>query len=432
MAEHHELMGGKLHVYKRDNSRFWQCSAYLAGKNRRTTTKEESLSHAKEIAEDWYLELRGKARVGQLTSGPTFKKAAEQFLAEYETITQGQRSPQWVKTYQWMLRVYLLPFFGPLALTEITAGKVQEYRVERRKIGIEKRGKPPSRTAMHHETVAIRQVLKTALRYGWLTALPDLSQPYKTSGKITHRAWFSPEEYQQLYEATRERAKTPLNNRHRWACEQLHDYVLFLANTGLRPDEAARLEFRDVKIVKDRDSKETILEIEVRGKRGVGWCKSTASAVRPFKRLQDRTRPEVIAEPEAGEKAPEAEVAKRKPRMVKPGPTDRLFPAKQHGRELLNTILKKLELKRDRDGNVRTAYSLRHTYICFRLMEGADIYQIAKNCRTSVEMIEKYYASHIKTMLDASAINVRKGTIRRERKASQKQQKAGKNKETTH
>jgi hypothetical protein len=39
-------------------------------------------------------------------------------------------------------------------------------------------------------------------------------------------------------------------------------------------------------------------------------------------------------------------------------------------------------------------------------MEGADIYQIAKNCRTSVEMIEKYYAAHIKTSLDAAAINV--------------------------
>ena len=39
-------------------------------------------------------------------------------------------------------------------------------------------------------------------------------------------------------------------------------------------------------------------------------------------------------------------------------------------------------------------------------MEGADIYQIAKNCRTSVEMIEKYYAAHIKTNLDAAAINV--------------------------
>jgi len=41
-------------------------------------------------------------------------------------------------------------------------------------------------------------------------------------------------------------------------------------------------------------------------------------------------------------------------------------------------------------------------------MEGADIYQIAKNCRTSVEMIETYYASHIKNTLDAAAINVRK------------------------
>jgi hypothetical protein len=46
-------------------------------------------------------------------------------------------------------------------------------------------------------------------------------------------------------------------------------------------------------------------------------------------------------------------------------------------------------------------------------MEGADIYQIAKNCRTSVEMIEKFYASHIKNTLDASAINVRKPRRRR-------------------
>jgi integrase len=77
-------------------------------------------------------------------------------------------------------------------------------------------------------------------------------------------------------------------------------------------------------------------------------------------------------------------------------------------RELFNTLLDELGLKIDRDSQRRTAYSLRHTYICMRLMEGADIYQVAKNCRTSVEMIEKYYAAHIKNILDASAINVRK------------------------
>lgn len=71
-------------------------------------------------------------------------------------------------------------------------------------------------------------------------------------------------------------------------------------------------------------------------------------------------------------------------------PTDSelVFP-KRHA-ELFKDILIEQGLKADREGNPRTAYSLRHTYICFRLMEGADIYQIAKNCRTSVEMIEKY------------------------------------------
>jgi integrase len=106
-------------------------------------------------------------------------------------------------------------------------------------------------------------------------------------------------------------------------------------------------------------------------------------------------------------------------RMVarnKPKPSDRLFPSKHHHRELLNTILDELKLKFDRNCNRRTAYSLRHTYICMRLMEGANVWQIAKNCRTSVEMIEKFYATHIKNTLDASAINVRK---RRRRKESE-------------
>ena len=58
-------------------------------------------------------------------------------------------------------------------------------------------------------------------------------------------------------------------------------------------------------------------------------------------------------------------------------------------------------------------------------MEGADIYQIAKNCRTSVEMIEKYYASHIKNSLDAAAINVTDQETDRRR-----QQRAGHPKKT--
>jgi integrase len=408
MPEQYTILGGKVHVYKRPNSSHWQCSSYFAGKNRRTSTKEDSLAKAKEIAEDWYLQLRGKLRSGEIKTEKTFREASEQYLREYDIITQGQRSKDYVKGQHWRSTVHLVPFFGHLGLSEVTSGKVQEYRIHRHEETMAKRGKPPAHNTMHQEIVTLRQTLKTAIRQGWLDHLPDLSEPYRSSPKISHRAWFSPEEYKKLYEATRKRAREPKMARFKWECEQLHDYVLFSANTGLRPDEARRLQFRDVTIVEDDASRQTILEIEVRGKRGVGYCKSMTGAVRPFERLKNRLRParaydtQTNVESRGGE-GPKSTTTQSGEWRI-PQPTDLIFPKWQ--RELFKTILEEENLKVDREGRPRTAYSLRHTYICLRLMEGADIYQIAKNCRTSVEMIEKYYAAHIKTNLDAAAINI--------------------------
>jgi integrase len=403
MPEQYDILGGKVHVYKRPNSSHWQCSSYFAGKNRRTSTKEDSLSKAKEIAEDWYLQLRGKLRSGEIKTEKTFREASELFLRGYDIITQGERSKDYIKGQHWRSTVHLVPFFGHLGLSEVTAGKVQDYRIHRHEEAVAKRGKPPAHNTMHQEIVTLRQTLKTALRHGWLDRLPDLSDAYRSSPKISRRAWFSPEEYKKLYEATRKRAHEPKQARFKWESEQLHDYVLFSANTGLRPDEARRLQFRDVTIVEDKGSGQTILEIEVRGKRGVGYCKSTSGAVRPFERLKARPRPARVNRAREGEKRPDS--IKTGPEELRlPAPTDLIFPKWQ--RELFNAVLEEENLKVDREGRPRTAYSLRHTYICFRLMEGADIYQIAKNCRTSVEMIEKYYAAHIKTNLDAAAINI--------------------------
>lgn len=415
--ESHTLMDGKVHVYRRPNSRYWQCSTYLDGQNHRVSTKEQSLRLAKEFARDWYLSayvdsrrLNTHGRTNTLlrkfghdevpfspaiptkkpkkNSGHTFKDAAEKFLGEYDIVTQGERNSTWAKDHERRVHTHLIPFFGDKPLTEISAGLVQEYRIHRKTNGY--KGRTPSRSTLHHETVTLRQVLKTAHRYGWIPQVPDISPPYKTSGKVTHRAWFSPDEYKLLYEETRKRTLNPPREQDRLAWENLHDYVLFMANTGLRPDEAGRLEYRDVTIVTDDDSGERLLEIEVRGKRGVGYCKSTSGAIFPFQRIQKRHNGQ---------------------------PTDKIFG--KTPRHLMNRVLDDLEMKHDRDGNVRTAYSLRHTYICLRLMEGADIYQIAKNCRTSVEMIEKFYAAHLKNTLDASAINVKKPR-KRAKKTSKK------------
>jgi len=88
-AQKHALMGGKLHVYRRENSGSWQCSSYLAGRNHRVSTRTESLAHAKDFAHDWYLELHGKFRRGEVKAEKTFKEAAAQFEREYEVITEA-------------------------------------------------------------------------------------------------------------------------------------------------------------------------------------------------------------------------------------------------------------------------------------------------------------------------------------------------------
>ena len=373
----HAILGGKVHLFQRPDSSYWWCSTFLNGKKRRKSTKTDSLSQARDVAEDWYLELRDKSRRGELHNERLFKDAANQFVREYEVITDGTRSPKWVEGHKARIRLHLGPFFGAMPLSKVTAGQVQEYRIHRMETAT--KGKPPAKSTLHDEIVTLRQVLKTALRHDWVSHLPDFSSPYNTATKVSHRAWFSPEEYKRLYEATRKNVRSTKNSKHKHLAEQLHDKILFMANTGIRPDEANWLEYRDIEIVEDDATGETILEIEVRGKRGVGYCKSTMGAVRPFERMKERDQPE---------------------------PTDRLFPV-DHKKQF-NRILVEQDLKFDRQGNRRTLYSLRHSYISFRLLEGADIYQIAKNCRTSVEMIEKHYAVHLKNSLDAAAINVRK------------------------
>jgi hypothetical protein len=57
-----------------------------------------------------------------------------------------------------------------------------------------------------------------------------------------------------------------------------------------------------------------------------------------------------------------------------PEPTDHVFPGNHL--KLFNGVLARTKLKFDRDGNRRTAYSLRDTYICMRLWRASSSQQL--------------------------------------------------------
>ncbi len=145
--ESHVLMDGALHVYKRENSRFWQCATYLGSRNHRQTTKEESLAAAKDFARDWYMERcvedRQRRRGGvaisgvpvqpeivlpgppidgrrrRAASGPSFADAAKAFTDEFEVITLGERNADYVESKSEIIRLHLNPFFGDTPVQEI-------------------------------------------------------------------------------------------------------------------------------------------------------------------------------------------------------------------------------------------------------------------------------------------------------------------------
>jgi hypothetical protein len=142
MAEQHTILGGKVYVYKRPDSSLWQCSTYFAGKNRRNSTKKESLSKAKEIAKDWYPQLCGKLRAGEIKNEKTFGEVSAHYIREYDIITQGQRNKRYVEGQYWRCRKRLGRFFGNLGISEITLGKIQDYRIHGYQEAIAKRGKP--------------------------------------------------------------------------------------------------------------------------------------------------------------------------------------------------------------------------------------------------------------------------------------------------
>jgi integrase len=62
------------------------------------------------------------------------------------------------------------------------------------------------------------------------------------------------------------------------------------------------------------------------------------------------------------------------------------------------------------NGLTRTLYSLRHTALTFRLLYGknVDVLTLARNARTSVEMVQKFYSSNLSAEMNIDLLQRRR------------------------
>ena len=94
--------------------------------------------------------------------------------------------------------------------------------------------------------------------------------------------------------------------------------------------------------------------------------------------------------------------------------------ALQTMRRQFDAVLDRAGLKKAATGEPRTLYSLRHTAIMFRLTlgESIDLLTLARNARTSVEMIERFYAKPLQAEMNVDKIQSMRKVTSSSKKAS--------------
>ena len=165
---------------------------------------------------------------------------------------------------------------------------------------------------------------------------------------------------------------------HTWlhSRQLLTDYVLVLANSGMRVGEANNLKLRDVETFED-DLGRRNYRFKVKGKTGERDVILRASAVKSVDRL----------------------LARRKGA----NPNDWLFVMGDGSRVItlidqFDKVLALAGITRNSYGDKYTLYSLRHFYAVLSLRRGIGVFEVARNMGTSVQMIQSYYGKHATPM----------------------------------
>jgi integrase len=367
---------GRLHIFRRPGTPFWWCGFHHKGKYVRQSTKESQLAAATHVAEQWFTLQQAEILTGNdAVGGRTVRTVAKSALKNLDArVKRGERSPYYYEQVKQVIETRILPYFGAKSVAKID---VVEW--ERFKAHVYEKSPKLSRATLHQFKNALRIILNEAYRNGWIKHLPVFKDEYQGARVKVPRVWFDPREYLKLLNAIRHHMKTLKGTRWEDDGQELYDYTIFVANSGLRVGEAANVRFCDVEPLKEMDGeklREYLLIKNIRGKRGTGECRTMDGAVAAFNRIVTRRRIE-------------------KPRTS----TEKLFGA--YHRDMFNAVLEKAKLKwsNEQPPRKRDLTVLRHTYISFRLLYGANPWEIANNCRTSVQMIEDHYAKWLSPRL---------------------------------
>jgi integrase len=392
--------------------RNWYCRVKVPTEDRYKTIslKTADINEAREKAFDHDADIRFRVR----HEVPIFEKSFPEVAKEYSdslknVAISGQITMDRWKTVELYIRRHLVPYLGNIQIANVGEDKWKAYPLWRKQDGKNKAAKPNGRhlrgTAaeerggstkqadgkehdgepakdgtIRQEMKAFRAIMHFAASKQYIreSQVPKSKLP---SDKA-RREEFTPQEYRHLHTFARGWIKKANRKSNEWYRNMAYNFMLVMTNTGMRTMEAGNLRWRDVDIRTDRQGRPFVC-LNARGKgkfRELVAAQNVASYLDRIKAISKATKPD-----------------------------DFVFTTitgKQNSSlygSLIESLLTESGLLHSSSGSRRSSYCFRHTYATFRLMEGVDVYFLAKQMGTSVKMIEDYYG-HITPAKNAERI----------------------------
>lgn len=386
----------KLSVFRIAASKYWQVRCWHNGKTFRKSTKSQAKRSALIFARIYYEQLMAtnvrndfsllkntKTIDTNINKQSTFGAlATKMYTNEQARVKRGEFSRGSLNVLRNRLDAHLLPRWGSLDINKIDYAELLKLTHEL--------SETLSTITISQYLVIVKKVFTLASGLNILNKMPLIP---KIKVKTNSRGSFTPNEYWKIIRCARTligkkhpehyglRQKFRLRNNDHLMPIDLQWAIRFMLNSFIRPSDLKTLKHKHIEIVSKNDT--TYLRLTLpETKSHSSPIATLLPAVNVYRSIVKHYKQLDLANPDDYIFMP-------------------LFQDRQYAHVLLSTffnwVLAETGLKKGAHGQDRSLYSLRHSAITFRLLygDGIDLLTLARNARTSVKMIEQFYASQL-------------------------------------
>lgn len=384
IVEDYEILDGAAKIIRTTKSgKFWSMSCWLReeGKCYRKSLRTKNKEEAMELAREQYFQLKANVRAGIKIYSITAKELVEKFVEHKEDeaksgiISEGRATA---------IRISLNKWFISFVGTNTKLDKISRHDFENYYIWRRQKAENVRNATLINERALISSLFKFGIQRGFLRAEQTAIFPRLNVKKsqVERRDALEVEEWEKMYRSFRRWVSKAESKKEEEQRKFIRDFIILSINAGLRFGEMRKLTWRMIKIYKSKTQKnkrgeaEFHAEISVPEDTKTGARTATALRGDIFERIRGYSKHKkandwIFVDNETGGQIHKKVYYKQWQKLLK-------------------------ECGLQESGKSLSYYSLRHSYITYRLINGVNAFFLAKNVGTSVRMIENHY-EHIKS-----------------------------------